>query len=112
MRQQRMMARLLRYNFEVEYASAKFMDGPDALSRAPLKLLPTDERHPQNPLAPDCDINDVFISEHNHTDLSDPLIDRIQKSAARDEDYQRLVKAAEKGFPESSKSQIGEFWSR
>ncbi len=111
MRQQRMMARLMRYDFEVSYASAKLMDGPDALSRAPLKLTCNDERHPRNPLAPDCNINDVFISELSFTDLSDPLIDRIQKSASRDEEYQLLLKAAEKGFPESSKSLIGELWS-
>jgi hypothetical protein len=110
-RQQRMMARLMRYDFEVNYVSAKLMDGPDALSRAPLKLKDSDERHPRNPLVPDGTVEDIFISELHLIDLADPLIEKIRQHADKDKQYQQLVQAAKEGFPAHSKWKVDEFWS-
>jgi hypothetical protein len=113
MRQQRMFARLMRYDFNVEYVSEKLMSGPDALSRAPLQLKVSDERpcQPRNPVAPDGDYDDLFISELQKTDLSDPLISKIQQKAKLDGQYQDLIQAVLDGFPTSSKQKIGEYWS-
>ncbi len=113
MRQQRMFARLMRYDFSVEYVSEKLMSGPDALSRAPQQLKVSDERPslPRNPVAPDGDYEDLFISELQKTDLSDPLIARIQQQAKLDGQYQDLIKATLEGFPASTKTKIGEYWS-
>ena len=60
------------------------MKGPDALSRAPMTLTINDKRIPQNPLAPEGSIDDIFISELDYTDLSDPLIERIKHAATTD----------------------------
>ncbi len=87
------------------------MGGPDALSRAPLQLKEIDERSPRNPVAPDGDFEDLFISELQRTDLSDPLIEKIQEKAKTDSEYQSLRRAVHQGFPASSKAEIGEYWS-
>jgi hypothetical protein len=41
-----MFARLMRYDFKIDYVSEKLMAGPDALSRAPLQLKKIDESNP------------------------------------------------------------------
>jgi hypothetical protein len=87
------------------------MHGPDALSRAPQQLKSHDERHPRNPLAPQGEFDELFISELNLTDLSDPLIEKIKAKAVQDAHYQSLVNSAKAGFPESSKTELGEYWS-
>jgi hypothetical protein len=111
MRQQRMFARLLRYDYKLTYVSEKLMAGPDALSRAPLPLRTCDESSPQNPLAPDGKFDEIFISELEHVDLSDLLIQQILEHSRRDETYQELVKALRNGISESSKAKVGEYWS-
>jgi hypothetical protein len=110
-RQQRMFARLMRYDYEVEYVSEKLMGGPDALSKAPQQLKSQDESSPQNPVAPEGEFEQIFISELTLTDLSDPLIKRIQNKAVHDQQYQALVKSANEGFPVSTKAELGEYWS-
>jgi hypothetical protein len=110
-RQQRMFARLMRYDFEVNYASEKLMGGPDAFSRAPLALKTQDERPPRNPIAPDGEFDQLFISELKMTDLSDPLIERIRNKANEDKQYQAFIKSILDGFPQSSKDELGEYWS-
>ncbi len=110
-RQQRMFARLMRYDFEIEYVSEKLMGGPDALSRAPLNMKKCDERSPRNPVAPDGDFDDLFISELHRTDLADPLLNRIKLEARRDGEYQAFLQAVHQGFPDSLKTASGEYWS-
>ncbi len=110
-RQQRMFARLMRYDYEINWVSEKLMCGPDALSRAPQQLKPSDEKNFRNPVAPDGNFEDIFISELSLTDLSDPLISQIQAAAQRDQQYQALVRAVRSGFPEHLKTEVGELWS-
>ncbi len=110
-RQQRMFARLMRYDFEIEYVSEKLMAGPDALSRAPLQLKTCDKRSPRNPIAPDGDFDSLFISELSLMDLSDPLIKQIQNSALRDPQYQAFISAVWQGFPDHLRKDCGELWS-
>jgi hypothetical protein len=93
-RQQRMFARLMRYDYEIHWVSEKLMSGPDALSRAPQQLKLCDESSPRNPVAPDGNFEDIFISDLSLTDLSDPLINQIQAAAQKDVQYQALVQAA------------------
>jgi transposase InsO family protein len=101
----------MRYDFEINYVSEKLMGGPDALSRAPLQLKKCDESSARNPVAPDGDFNDLFISEIQRTNLSDPLIEQIQKKAKADGEYQAFVQAVRQGFPQGLKTESGEYWS-
>jgi hypothetical protein len=107
-RQQRLVARSLRYDFEIMYHPGKFMTGPDAFSRAPLPAVDEEYRFP---LTPDIDVRDAYISVLRELPISDRLLQLVRMSAVNDEEYRAAVQAYQGGWPSAAQKNMSSYWS-
>jgi hypothetical protein len=107
-RQQRLMARLMRYDFELEYTPGKDLVVPDFLSRA------TTREEPEcrcKFMATDVPLEEAHVSMINTAPLSKELQELVEKKAKEDQEYVKMGEAYDKGWPGVEKENCGEYWS-
>jgi hypothetical protein len=81
--QQRLVARSLRYDFDLLYQPGKLMNAPDAFSRAPVPATKEDTEF-RFPLTPDIYVREAFISVLIDLPISDRLFSILRSSIAQD----------------------------
>jgi hypothetical protein len=109
-RQQRLVARSLRYDFDLLYQPGKFMSAPDAFSRAPIPAKREDIEF-RSPLTPDIDVREAFISTLLDLPFSARLISLLRAGASTDSAYAAAVSAYQNSWPANSRDEIGQYWS-
>ncbi len=109
-RQQRLVARSLRYDFELLYQPGKFMSAPDAFSRAPIPAKREDIEF-RSPLTPDIDVREAFILMLVDLPFSERLISLLRSGATADSSYAAAVSGYHQSWPSSQREAIGQYWS-
>ncbi len=106
-RQQRFVARAMRYTFSLEYLPGSEMIVADFLSRAVdkpgpeclCKMMNTDIR-----------LEDAFISLLTTVQISDELTSRVKNDAATDPEYANMLKSYAAAYPHKDSAMTGEYW--
>jgi hypothetical protein len=109
-RQQRLVARSMRYDFEIQYQPGKMMVAPDAFSRAPIPAKKEDAEI-RLPLTPDIDVNDAFVSVLLDLPISERLNEILRTNVANDPEYVAAVSAYQFSWPSSRRVEVGQYWS-
>ncbi len=106
-RQQRLVARLLRYDFELEFIPGKELVVPDFLSRATTKEEPTCRCKFMGTEVP---LVDTYVSAISTSCLSRELGDLVIASAANEGEYQATLGAYDGGWQTNKKNECGKYW--
>ncbi len=104
-RQQRFVARAMRYLFTLEYVPSREMFVADFLSRA--VTTPGPECRCKM-MATDIRLEDAFVSLLTTIQISDELTTRAQQDAKNDREYSAMMKAYHAGFPPREAGACGE----
>jgi transposase InsO family protein len=107
-RQQRLMARLMRYDLEIEYCPGKDLIVPDFLSRA---VTNEDKACRCQFLGTDLEVEETFVSMVTAVQVSKELESLVRENATKDTAYGHALKAYLNAWPESMKHDCGEYWS-
>jgi hypothetical protein len=107
-RQQRLMARLMRYDFAIEYCPGKDLIVPDFLSRA---VTNEDKACRCQFLGTDMEIEETFVSMVKVVQISEELEKLVRDSSTADEAYGQAIKAYLNAWPEAMKHECGEYWT-
>ncbi len=107
-RQQRFVARLMRYSVKLEYVPGKEMFVADFLSRA------VNEKGPEcrcMMMGTDIRVEDAFVSLLSTIPVSDELTKKIVDDVTRDAEYVTTLQAYAASFPHKMAKECGEYWS-
>ncbi len=107
-RQQRFVARLMRYDFELLYVPGRELVAADFLSRAVTKHGPECRC---KMMGTDLELESAFVSMLSNLDMTDDVRTKCVKAREKDACYRCAVTAFEKGWPGAMKDNCGEFWS-
>jgi hypothetical protein len=107
-RQQRLMARLMRYQFEIEFCPGKDLIVPDFLSRA---VTNEDKACRCQFLGTDMEVEETFVSMVKAVQISEELEKVVRESSKTDDAYGQAIRAYMNAWPEAMKSDCGEYWS-
>jgi hypothetical protein len=107
-RQQRFVARLMRYSVQLEYVPGKEMFVADFLSRS--------VNEPGPPcrcmmMGTDIRVDDAFVSMLSTLPVSDELTKKIVDEVTHDKSYVAMTKAYAAGFPHKMAKECGEYWA-
>jgi transposase InsO family protein len=107
-RQQRFVARAMRYTFVLEFVPGREMFIADFLSRS------VDTRAPEcrcMMMGTDIRMEDAFVSMLTALPISDELTEKVKIDAAQDAEYQAMLRAYAANFPPREAATTGEYWS-
>ncbi len=107
-RQQRFVARALRYTFSLEFVPGREMLVADFLSRA---VSTTGPECACKMMGTDIRVDDAFVSMIETVMLSDELTKRARTDAERDDAYMAMLTAYQAGCDPREAKKCGEYWS-
>ena len=107
-RQQRFVARTMRYKFRLFHPPGKEIFIADFLSRLVDKTGSECKCKMLNTLIP---LQEAFVSLLTTVQVSNELTDRVKTDAKVDSEYQATLTALTRDWPQSSKPQCGEYWA-
>ncbi len=105
-RQQRLVSRTMRYDFELLYVPGKELIMADALSRSASTAGPICRC---TMLGTDVTREEAFVSMIDAIEIPNDL--RALIVTERDETYEAVMKACDEGWPTQAKASTGEYWS-
>jgi transposase InsO family protein len=102
------MARLMRYDFELEYCPGKELIVPDFLSRA----VSNDEHRCRcHFLGTDIEIEQAFVSMVRAVQVSEEIEKKVRECSGNESEYQAMRKAYGAAWPRNMRENCGEYWS-
>jgi transposase InsO family protein len=107
-RQQRFVARAMRYTFSLQFVPGREMFVADFLSRS------VDKNAPEcrcMMMGTDIRLEDAFVSMLTSLPISDELTERIKNDATQDAAYQAAIRAQLNDFPPRDATGVGEYWA-
>jgi hypothetical protein len=107
-RQQRLMARLMRYDFELEFCPGKELIVPDFLSRA---VSNDEQRCRCHFMGTDIEIEQAFVSMVQAVQISEEIEKRVRECSGKEEEYQATIRAYGAAWPRKLQNECGEYWS-
>ncbi len=107
-RQQRLVSRLMRYDFALLYVPGRELVAADFLSRAVTKPGPECRCRM---MGTDLEMEEAFVSMLSNVEMSKDVRECCVSEMKNDVKYQRVMDAWKKGWPNSAKTECGEYWS-
>ncbi len=107
-RQQRFVARLMRYDFDLLYVPGRELVAADFLSRAVTK--PGEECRCKM-MGTDINLDEAFVSMLENAELSNDLLSVCERAATQDESYAAVKTAYANDWPSGCKPLVGDYWS-
>ncbi len=107
-RQQRLVARLMRYDFDLLYVPGRELIAADFLSRTVTK--PGEECRCKM-MGTDINLDEAFVSMLANVELGKDLVSVCERAAKNDESYAAVKVAYANDWPSGSKPLVGEYWS-
>jgi hypothetical protein len=107
-RQQRFVARSMRYSFQLEFLPGRELFVADFLSRS------VDKNGPEcrcQMMGTDIRLEDAFVSMVETTQIADELVQRIGNDAKNDAAYMATIAALKAGFSPDHSQGCGEYWT-
>jgi transposase InsO family protein len=107
-RQQRFVARTMRYSFSLEFVPGREMVIADFLSRA------VDKPGPEcrcRMMGTDIRLEDAFVSMISTTQIADELVEKIRTDIQSDEKYKTMLQLVLTTTEHAEASQGGEYWA-
>ncbi len=105
-RQQRLVSRTMRYDFDLQYVPGRELVVADVLSRGATRPGPSCKC---KMFGTDLAREEAFVTMLDATDL--PRQIQMLVRNVKDEAYQKTLEACDKGWPGSAKLTMGEYWS-
>lgn len=110
-KQQRLIDRLLKFDFRLEYVPGKDLTVADALSRAPIEEESKETELPRKMLGTDINEDDACLHELDFIPVADPLLQNLIDETKTDPLLQAVIAAIQDGWLRSSKQKTGQFWT-
>ncbi len=107
-RQQRFVARSMRYTFKLEFMPGREMFVADFLSRS------VDDSGPEcrcRMMGTDIRLEEAFVSLVETTPIADELVEKIRRDAMTDPAYEATLRAYRTSFPPECGPVCGEYWA-
>ncbi len=105
-RQQRLISRTMRYDFELFYVPGRELVVADALSRSASTHGPICKC---TMMGTDLLREEAFVSMIDNTELPDDIRNLVIQT--KDLTYEAAMKACDDGWPAQAKANVGEYWS-
>ncbi len=107
-RQQRLVSRLMRYDFELLYVPGRELVAADFLSRTASREGPECRC---KMFGTDIDVEKAFVSMVDCVDMTEDVMKKCRDAARTDTEYMAACAALKRGWSSSDKKNVAEYWS-